>query len=33
VGGWGSTLLEAGGGGWNRGFLGGELGERITFEM
>jgi hypothetical protein len=34
VDGWGHTFIEAGGGGWDRGFLGGgELGKGITFEM
>jgi hypothetical protein len=33
VGGWGSTLIEAGRGGWDRGFPEGKLGKGITFEM
>jgi hypothetical protein len=34
VGGWGSTLIEAGGGeGLDRGFPEGNSGKRITFEM
>jgi len=31
--GWGSTLIEAGCGGWDRGFLEGKLGRGIVFEM
>jgi hypothetical protein len=30
---WGSTFIEAGGGGEDRGFVEGELGRGITFEM
>jgi hypothetical protein len=33
VGGWGSTLIEAGGGGWDRGFAERKPGKGITFEM
>jgi hypothetical protein len=34
VGGWVSTFIEAGGGGWDGGIrCGGELGKEITFEM
>jgi hypothetical protein len=34
VGGWMNTLIEAGGGGWDRRFLGkGEIEKGITFEM
>jgi hypothetical protein len=33
VGRWESILIEAGGGGWNRGFLEGKPGKWITFEM
>jgi hypothetical protein len=33
VGGWGSTLIEAGGRVWNRGFPEGKLGKEIIFEM
>jgi len=33
VDGWGSTLLETGGGGENRGFLEGKRGKAITCEM
>jgi hypothetical protein len=33
VGRWVSTLIEAGGGGWDRGFSEGKLGKGITFEM
>jgi hypothetical protein len=32
LGGWGNTLIKAGGG-WDRGFVEGKLGKRITFEM
>jgi hypothetical protein len=31
--GWGSTLIESGEGGWQKGFLGGAPGKGITFEM
>jgi hypothetical protein len=33
VGGWGTTLIEAGGGGVDREFVEGKLGRGITFEM
>jgi hypothetical protein len=33
VGGWGSTLIEAGGRGWDKGFAEGKPGRRIIFEM
>jgi hypothetical protein len=33
VGGWGHTLTEAGEGGWDRVFQGGESEKGITFEM
>jgi hypothetical protein len=33
VGGWGSTLIEAGEGGWATGFPEGKPGKGITFEM
>jgi hypothetical protein len=33
VGGWRNTLIEAGGGGWARGFSEGKTGKGITFEM
>jgi hypothetical protein len=33
MGGWGITLIEAGGGGWNMGFPEGQPGKGITFEM
>jgi hypothetical protein len=33
VGGWGNTLIEAGGGGQYKGLLGGVAGKRITFKM
>jgi hypothetical protein len=33
VGGQGSTLIEAGGGGWDGGFVEEKLGKGITFEM
>jgi hypothetical protein len=31
--GWGSTLIEQGEAGWDRGFLEGKPGKRMTFEM
>jgi hypothetical protein len=33
VGGWGSTLIEAGGRVWDKGYLKGNLGKGITIEM
>jgi hypothetical protein len=33
VGGWGNNLIEAGGGGWDRGLAEGKLGKGIMFEM
>jgi hypothetical protein len=33
VWGWGNTLIEAGGGGWDRGFLEGKPEKGIKFEM
>jgi hypothetical protein len=33
VGGWKNTLIEAGGGGMEWGFLQGKLGKEIPFEM
>jgi hypothetical protein len=33
VGGWGNTLLEAGGGGWDRAFLEGKPRKGTTFAM
>ena len=33
VGGWGSTFIEAGGGGWDRGFQKGRPGKGKTFKM
>jgi hypothetical protein len=33
VGWWGSTLIEIGGGGWERKVPEGKLGKGITFEM
>ena len=33
VGGWGSTLIEAGGEGWDREFSRGGAGKGITFEL
>jgi hypothetical protein len=33
VGGWGSTLIEEGGGEWDRGFLKRRPGKGKTFEM
>jgi hypothetical protein len=33
VGGWGSTLIEAEGGGWDKGFLEGKPGNKIIFKM
>jgi hypothetical protein len=33
MGGWGSTLIEAGGGGWDRGVPEGRPGKEITFEI
>jgi len=31
--GWGNTLIEEGGGGWDRGFMNRKPGKGITFEM
>jgi hypothetical protein len=33
VGGWGISLIEAGGGGWDKGGYRGEMGMGITFEI
>jgi hypothetical protein len=33
LGRWGTTLMEAGGGGWYRGFVEGEPEREITFEI
>jgi len=33
MGGWGNTLIEEGGGAWDRGFLDRKQGKKIIFDM